>query len=517
MSQDPPTIDLEREKRLESGTNSSFDSGSANHDLEASTKKEAGVTVSVTSSDVTPQSELPRLRKHIILLVVSWVQFFDIFNSCSAIIALPEIEKALGFTQSTLQWVLSAYTLTFAACMLIAGRVCDIFHPKPVFLTGCFIVGLLGIPLGASVHPIMTIVLRAAQGIGAAMTIPSAVSMVTTTFPDPNERGRAYAIYGAFGAVGNALGFVLGGVISSKASWRWVFYLIAILMTPFGIIAWFVLPNPQPGEGSSKGKTLDWPGVGTLTAGLVLFVYAITEAGSQGWRSPAVLATLIISIFLFGGFLLVEKLVSDPAFPPRTWFYKNFTPMFFYAWTVYWWLFSIELQLVQVFQNLWGLTSIAAAIRCIPLGIVGGVTAYLVGLFAPKTPRIPLLLSGQVLMAVGSVLFALAVGEDKYWSYVVPGIIVGTSGLSLAYVGSMIVVMEGAKPGQEGVVSAVMYTAYQIGATLGLAIVTSITVGVNQGRAADPISQHVGYAASFWSILGANGVGIFITILFVRN
>ncbi|EEB97109.1 hypothetical protein MPER_03633, partial [Moniliophthora perniciosa FA553] len=266
------------------------------------------------------------------------------------------------------------------------------------------------------------------------MTIPSAVSMVTTTFPDPDERGRAYAIYGAFGAVGNALGFVLGGVISSKASWRWVtasilvFYLIAILMTPFGIIAWFVLPNPQPGQGSSKGKTLDWPGVGTLTAGLVLFVYAITEAGSQGWRSPAVLATLIISIFLFGGF------------PTRR--EARFRPSISTSKHVYWWLFSIELQLVQVFQNLWGLTSIAAAIRCIPLGIVGGITAYLVGVFAPKIPRIPLLLGGQVLMGIGSVLFALAVGEDKYWSYVVPGIIVGTSGLSLAYVGSMIVVME---------------------------------------------------------------------------
>ncbi|KAK7041511.1 hypothetical protein VNI00_009381 [Paramarasmius palmivorus] len=514
MSQTSAADGLQREKSSESESSSS---GKKDDTIVSTKEVEPKADGSSASSFTTSEHQMTTLRKYIILFVVSGVQFFDIFNACAAIIALPEIEKALGFTQSSIQWVLSAYTLTFAACMLISGRVCDIFHPKPVFLTGCFIVGLLAIPLGASVNPIMTIVLRAVQGIGAAMTIPSAVSMVTTTFPDPNERGRAYAIYGAFGAVGNALGFVLGGVISSQASWRWVFYLIAIIITPFAIAAWFVLPNPKSEDKSTQGKTLDWPGVATLTAGLVLFVYAITEAGSAGWSSPRVLATLIISIFLFGGFLLVERIVSDPAFPPRTWFNKNFTPLFFYAWTVYWWLFAIELQLVQVFMNLWHVSSISAAIRCIPLGITGGITAYLVGLFAPKMPRIPLLVSGQVLMGVGSVLFALADTEDKYWSHVVPGIIVGTSGLSLAYVGSTIVVMEGAQAGQEGVVSAVIYTAYQIGATLGLAIVTSITVALNQGRAADPISQHVGYAASFWSILGANGVGIFITLLFVRN
>jgi MFS family permease len=115
--------------------------------------------------------------------------------------------------------------LTFAAFMLISGRISDMFHPKPVFVAGFLIIGVLGIPIGASVNPIMTIVLRAVQGIGAAMNIPSAIAMITSSFPDAAERSRAYAIYGAFGAIGNCSGFILGGVISSQASWRWSEYL----------------------------------------------------------------------------------------------------------------------------------------------------------------------------------------------------------------------------------------------------------------------------------------------------
>ncbi|KAJ4482447.1 major facilitator superfamily domain-containing protein [Lentinula aciculospora] len=432
-----------------------------------------------TSSTINIASEeqlLSTLRKRLILVVLSGAQFFDIYNSCAAIIALPALGADLKFSPAALQWVLSAYTLTFAAFMLISGRLSDMFHPKPVFVVGFLVIGLLSIPIAASVNPIMTIVLRALQGIGAAMNVPSAVAMISTSFLDHKERGRAYAIYGAFGAIGNCLDFIIGGVISSRTSWRWVFYVIAILVIPFAMVSWIILPRHINHLAKEK-KGLDWPGVFSLTVGLILFVFAISQASAAGWQSPGVIAPLILSVVMFAMFLLIERIVKDPALPPRTWTNKSFTPLFFYGWSVYWWLFSSELQLVQIFtassttscRDLWQFSSLSAAVRCLPLGISGGATAMLTGYIASKMPRRLLLVGGQALMVVGATLFALADDPSKYWSHIVPGMVFGNIGVAIGYVGCTIVVMEGVREGEEGVVSAVMYTAYQIGATLGLA------------------------------------------------
>ncbi|KAF5373033.1 hypothetical protein D9758_001641 [Tetrapyrgos nigripes] len=463
------------------------------------------------------EHQLSSLRKNLILAVLSGAQFFDIFNACAAIIALPALQADLSFDEGTIQWVLAAYTLTFAAFMLISGRISDMFHPKPVFVVGFLLIGVLSIPIGASVNPIMAIVLRAAQGIGAAMNIPSAIAMITSSFPDAAERGRAYAVYGAFGAVGNCLGFILGGVISSQASWRWIFYLLAILVIPFSVVSWFILPGATSSVEKTQKKSLDWPGVASLTVGLILFVFAISEGSASGWNSARVIAPLVISIFAFAGFLVIERIVKDPALPPRTWTNKNFTPLFFYGWSIYWWVFATQMQLVEVFTSLWGISTLSAALRCLPLGIAGGTTAYLTGIFAPKVPRLVLLVSGQLFMGVGSILFALADEQSKYWSHVVPGMIIGMIGLGTAYVACTIVVMEGTRKGEEGVVSAVMYTSYQVGATLGLAVVASITLGVNtKVTVGGDVNEFAGYAASFWSLLGLNGVATLIALLFVR-
>jgi len=280
-------------------------------------------------------------------------------------------------------------------------------------------------------------------------------------------------------------------------------------------MSWFILPGTTSPEQKSQKKSLDWPGVISFTTGLVLFVFSISEGSASGWKSARVIAPLIISILALGAFLFLERIVKDPALPPRTWTNKNFTPLFFYGWSIYWWVFSSELQLVEVFTTIWGVSTLSAAIRCIPLGITGGTAAYLTGIVAPKAQRLVLLVSGQLFMGVGSILFALADTKSKYWSHVVPGMIVGMIGVALAHVACTIVVMEGTRKGEEGVVSAVMYTSYQIGATLGLAVVASITLGVNSNFGM--VANFSGYAAAFWSLLGMNGLIILITLLFVRN
>lgn len=212
-----------------------------------------------------------------------------------------------------IQWVVSAYTLTFAAFMLISGRLADMYHPKPVFIAGFLIIGVLAIPIGASPQPILTIVLRAIQGIGAAMNVPTGMAMISMIFSDPIEKGRAFAVYGMFGAVGNVSGLIIGGLLTAKASWRWgayilpvkpsclnsptVFYLLSIIVVPVGIASWFIIPSHR-GYTTAKPaakKSLDFPGVLSMTIALVLFVFGISSGSGPG---TPLFSSLLLNAYL---------------------------------------------------------------------------------------------------------------------------------------------------------------------------------------------------------------------------
>jgi len=224
----------------------------------------------------------------------------------------------------------------------------------------------------------------------------------------------------------------------------------------------------------------------------------------------------VLSIVFLAGFFFIERIVKDPVVPPSTWRNKNFLPLFFYTWSIYWFLNASEILLIQVFQDLFNWSPLSAAVHCIPIGVAGGITAYTTGIAAPYIPRRVLLIGGQIFPAIACVLFALADTPIKYWSHVLPGMIVGMIGLAMGYVGANISIMAGAREGQEGVVGAVMNTAFQVGATIGVAVVTAVTLGVNQNQPLDALSQHKGYEASFWSILAMHGIVGMVTLVFVH-
>ncbi|KIJ40339.1 hypothetical protein M422DRAFT_173980 [Sphaerobolus stellatus SS14] len=427
-------------------------------DVEANTTRNA---------DNSPQP-LGTIRKMAILIVLCSAQFFDIFNAVSTIIALPQISDDLHFAGGALQWVVTAYTLTFAAFLLFAGRLSDIYHPKPVFCFGYVMVGILSILCGVSVQPIMLIVFRAIQGIGAALTFPSALAMIAQYFPLEKEKNRAFAIFGACGAVGNVLGFIIGGVLTAKASWHWIFYVVGIIVTPFSVLSFFALPK-QIIKAPAERRKLDWQGVVALAGGLILFVYGISDGNDAGWNRPQIIVTLIFSVIFIIGFFFIERTVREPAVPPRIWTTHNFLPLFLYCWSIYWYLNGVEVQLIEIFQDLWGWSALSSALHCIPIGVVGGIGTNIAGAIANYFPRRVLLIGGQVLMAVSVVLYALADTPDKYWSHVLPAMIIGMLGISTGYVGANIFIMGGAAKGEEGVIGAMMNTAFQLGATVGLA------------------------------------------------
>lgn len=463
------------------------------------------------SSDSTGDS-IRDSRRYLMLGLLCSAQFFDIFNAASVIIALPEIAQDIHFTSGALQWVLSAYTLTFAASFLFAGRLTDIYHPKPVFCFGYLMVGLLSVLCGVSVNAVMLLIFRGLQGIGAALTFPSALSMIVRCYPDPIEQSRALAIFGGFGAIGNVVGFVLGGVITAQLNWRWIFYLVAMIVAPFSALSFYILPKHVMNDNHRQRK-LDWQGVVALAGGLVLFVYGLTDGNNAGWAKPQIIVTLVFSVVFIVGFFFIERFVSDPAIPTSTWKIANFTPLFIYCWSLYWFVNGIEIQFIQIFQDIWQWSPLKAAIHCLPIGITAGICVSLAGrivlIFPPKSQ----LVFGQVLMGVSSILFVFADTPDKYWTHILPGMIICMIGTAVAYVSVNVFIMASAPKGQEGVIGAMMNTAFQLGATVGLAIITAITFGFNQHQ---PTSSLRGYQASFWSLLVLDVVMITISLIFVR-
>ncbi|KAI5121920.1 hypothetical protein M0805_000249 [Coniferiporia weirii] len=486
--------------------------------IEVGAGKEAQLELGV-SDHLPEKTRVDAFKKFLTVPLLCSAQFLDIFSSSSSIIALPKIGDALGFSASELQWVVAAYTLTFASFLLIGGRISDIYSPKPVFLVGYATVGVLSIICAVSVNPIMLLVFRAIQGIGGALTVPPAIALIVHTVPDPQRQSQALAAFGASGAVGNAVGFVLGGVLTSRVSWVWVYYLAAIMIIPLCALSFFVLPNHKPnGEQTGKKRRVDLPGVLTLTVGLILFVYAITDASHSGWGKPQIIVTLVFSVVFIVAFFLVERKVQDPAVPPSTWSVPNVVPLFLYSLGIYWFVYGSELLLVEIFQDLFGWSPLKASLHCIPIGISGGTSSYFMGTYGPRLPQKVLLPLGQLFMGTGVVLYALADNPEKYWSHVLPGMIVGMMGVAIAYVGVSVAIMRSARKGEEGVVGALMNISFQLGATIGLAVMTSIQLGVNDKLPADADSHSlfVGYADAFWCLLGFHGLMAAVSIVFVR-
>ena len=190
------------------------------------------------------------------------------------------------------------------------------------------VLGVSSILCAVSVDPIMLIVFRATAGIGAAMTTPSGMTIITQVFPYPKEQTIALGIFGASGSLGSCSGFIIGGIVSEKVSWRWVFYVTTLGAIPISIFAFLFLPASTI---QRKERKIDILGVSTLTAALILFVYALSDGSDQGWGSPQIVTTLVMSFVLLAVFFALENFVADPAISPGLWRITNFAPMFFYS------------------------------------------------------------------------------------------------------------------------------------------------------------------------------------------
>ncbi|KAJ8592754.1 MFS general substrate transporter [Rhizopogon salebrosus TDB-379] len=452
--------------------------------------------------------ELSLARKLVLLCIFCIARFLDAFNAASLYCALPALETSLGMTESQSTWMISAFQLTFASFLLISGRVSDVYNPKVVFIGGLSGIGVISLGAGFVNSEIPMIICRALTGIVSSMTIPSALSLILNTFPDPLQQARAIGMFGGSAGVASIFGLLFGAMLVEWASYHWVFWFAAIVALPVATACVFIIP-PQIAKttdrlepGASKWKNLDLVGVSILTVALILFIFAVTSGSTDGWASAIVLVPLVISISMVIAFFYWETLLpaDRAAIPPRTWFYSNFSVLFALGLLPFFWWSTLFLIFTNLWQNIFHWSVISTAIHLFPIGVLALAASFsgpLSRTFSPKW----IILTGLSLCMVATVLVAIGGAKpEDYWPYVFPALVMGTVGLMTAYIQATISIFRAAPASMAGTVGAIFNSALQCGSAVGLSIITSIEASVEASRGGP--QEYTGRAAAFWFLLG---------------
>ena len=406
-----------------------------------------------------------------ILVVIAGAQLMVVLDSTIMIIALPSAQHALGFSNTDRQWVVTAYTLAFGGFLLLGGRISDMFGPKRTLMTGVLGFALASAVGGAAQTTLMLIGARGLQGLFGALSAPSVLSLLTSTFTNPRERGRAFGIYATIAIAGSAFGLILGGFLTEYADWRWCLYVnlpIAALVL-FG--AFTMLPNRQ----GTPGVRLDVLGVVLGCGGLVALVYGLGEAGTSGWGATDVKAALVAAAVLLGCFILWQSKGPNPLLPLRVLRNRNRAGSFLTIMLAVTGMFGTFLFLTYLLQTIDHYSPLMTGVAFLPLLALNGLAAtQLASRLMPHVRTRLLVVPGLLLSAAGAALFTTLTPGDAYVTHVLPSELLLGIGLGLAIVPCISTATQNADPKDVGVTSAMTNTSQQIGASIGTALLNTI-------------------------------------------
>jgi EmrB/QacA subfamily drug resistance transporter len=409
-----------------------------------------------------------------ILLLLSVAQFMVVLDVTVVNVALPSIGADLGFAAGDLQWVVTAYVLLTGGLLLLGGRMSDLLGRRPVFLTGILVFTGASLASGLASTPGMLIAARAAQGLGAAMLSPAALSIITTTY-DGAQRTTALAAWGAIGAGGAAAGVLFGGMLTTWLSWEWVFFI----NVPVGLVTAALALRFVPATRATAGalRELDLPGALTVVAGLVFLVYAIEEAGEPAFGSARALALFVLSGSLIAAFAGIERRASRPLVPPATWRVRSLVS----SATL---MFGTTAILIGAFflnsmflQQVLGGSALETGLAFLPLTIVIGIAAHVGPHLLIRVGARIVVVGGLVMIAAGELLLAGAPDDAGYATDLLPGFLLLGFGVGLAFVAVSVTAMADVKAERAGLASGLMTTAHEIGAAFGVAIFSAIALG----------------------------------------
>lgn len=462
---------------------------------------------------------MKRLQKDALLLTICLAQFMVILDISIVNVALPEIHTSLGFSDTGLQWVVNAYTLTFAGFLMLAGRATDLLPRRQVFLVG---VGLFAAAsLGCAVADGQGVLVgaRAIQGFGAAVISAASLAIVTSFFAEGAERNRALGLWAAMGGIGGAAGALLGGALTQAFDWPAVF----VINVPVGLAVLLAGRRLIPVQGAvAHERKLDVPGAVLISAGLTAVVYGIVRTDTLGWGSLGVLVPLALGIVLLGLFALVEgKLAADPLIPlgvfrmPALRAANLIVALLYAATFVMWYFISLFLQEVKAEDAL------VAGISFLPLTLsffAGSATAP--KLVARLGVRATLTL-GMAVATIGFLVLGTVQVSSAYEVAILPGGVLATLGAGWSLVPATIVAVKGVPAEQNGIASGVVNTSRLVGGTLGLAVLTTLatshTNSLLRGGTAHLDALTSGYRLAFFIGAGLCLLGAAAAITLLRG
>ena len=418
-------------------------------------------------------------------------------------VALPSIKADLGFTETSLVWVVNAYMLTFGGFLLLGGRLGDLFGHRRLFLAGITVFTVASLACGVAQSQALLIAARAAQGIGGAVVSAVSLSLIMNLFTEPGERAKAMGVYGFVCAGGGSIGVLLGGVLTSSLSWHWIF----LVNLPIGVAVYALCVMLLPGgKVQGVGGRLDLAGAFTVTSSLMLAVYAIVNGNEVGWTSAQSLGMLGAAAGLMIAFLVIESRVAEPLMPLSLFKLRNVAVSnvagVLWAAAMFAWFFISALYMQRVLN----FTPMQVGLAFLPANIIMalfslGLSAKLVMRFGIRAP----LAGGLLVATVGLALFARAPVDGTMLADVVPGMVLLGLGAGVAFNPMLLAAMSDVSPSESGLASGVVNTSFMMGGAVGLAVLASLadarTHALTAAGAALPVALSGGYQLAF--IIGA--------------
>jgi EmrB/QacA subfamily drug resistance transporter len=410
--------------------------------------------------------------KNLALALLAMTQFVVVIDASIVNIALPSIGRALSFSQDDLSWVVNAYTLTFGGFLLLGGRLADLMGRRKMFMLGLVVFSLASLLGGLAQSEPWLIAARAVQGLGAAIVSPAALSIITTTFSEGAERNRALGVWGAVAGAGGAAGVLLGGVLTSGLSWRWVLFV----NVPIGVICALLAPRLlEESRSEEENRSFDIPGAVTVTAGLALLVYALVDAVNVGWGSSATLSKVAGAVALLIAFLAIERRSRAPLMPFSIFRLRTLRGADTVALLIGMSLFSMFFFISLYMQQVLHYSALKAGLSYMPLAIAIILSAGAASVGVTRFGFKPILVIGLLFVAGGLFWFSRVPGTGGTFAADVLGpSILAAIGLGLSFVPVTIAAVTGTRPHEAGLASGLVNTAQQVGGALGLAILASI-------------------------------------------
>jgi EmrB/QacA subfamily drug resistance transporter len=443
-------------------------------------------------------------RRWLVLALLGIAQLMVVLDATIVNIALPSAQKALAFSNDNRQWIITAYALAFGSLLLLGGRLSDLFGRKWTFIAGLLGFAVASAIGGAAQSFGVLVGARALQGAFGALLAPAALSLLSTTFTDPSERGKAFGVFGAIAGSGAAIGLLLGGILTSYLSWRFCLYVNLLFAIPTALAALSLLHNVA----NPAKPRLDVLGILTASSGLFGLVYGFSNAETHGWGAPLTGGMLAAGVVLISIFVWLQQRTEHPLLPLRVVADRDRGGSYLAVGIAGAGIFGVFLFLTYYLQQVVGYSPVRTGLAFLPLSAaIMSSASFTTARVLPRTGPKPLVTTGMALASVAMVLLTGIGPDTAYASHVLPSLLLLGAGFGLIIAPSMATATFGVAPVDAGAASAMVSTAQQVGGSIGTAFLSTIAAGATSGFTPGPgqagrqalvgAAIH-GYTTAFW-------------------